>query len=88
VRELRRYRALFDQASTARDDHELARVASRTDQKIHHWLLAESMKDKILERAIKIGVPCRKERDRCFAYLIDLSKPQGEMFVVGGESAP
>lgn len=80
VRELRRYRSLFDQADAAKDAHRLARVAARTDRDIEHWLLLQSMKDKLAERARKIGVPCRRESDLCFDYLLDLADPQRDLF--------
>ena len=80
LRELRIYRSLFEDAANAPDGAHLAAVAERADAKIQHWLLRDTIKDKLLERARSLGVPCRRDRELCFAYLLDLAQPQGDLF--------
>lgn len=69
LRELRRYRELFDAADVARDPRELGVVAQDADQSVDHWLLLRSLKDKLAERARGFGIRCR-DSDRCFDDLI------------------
>lgn len=79
LRELRVYRKLFDRAAEARDYDQLAAVAAKADRRIEHWLLLGTMKDKLLERAIALGIPCRRTPDKCFAYLIRSPTTQREL---------
>lgn len=80
LRELRVYRSLFERAGAARDDEQLAEVARRSDARLEHWILLESMKDKLLDRAIYLGVPCRRDRERCFRYLLELPSAQRDLW--------
>lgn len=80
VRELRLYRHLFDQAAGAKDESELAQVAEAADLKVEHWLLRETIKDKLYDRARALGVPCRRDRDLCFAWLVERAQPQVPLF--------
>lgn len=83
LRELRRYRSLFDRAGQIRHEDRLAELALETDHELEHWLLRASMQDKLLEQARRIGLPCRRDRERCFDYLLDLARPQLGLFPEG-----
>lgn len=80
LRELRRYGELFEEARLATKGGQLADIADRTDQQLKHWLLRESMKDKLAERARRLGLPCRADPQDCFDYLLGLARPQLGLF--------
>jgi hypothetical protein len=81
LRELRIYRKLFEEADSAPDGAHLAAVAGEAQRRLGHWLLLETLKDKLYERARELGVPCRRDRDLCFEWLVNRAKPQADLFL-------
>ncbi len=69
LREVRRYRALLDDADAARDPRELGLVAQRAQHQLELWITLQSLKEKLAERATVFGIRCR-DTDQCFDNLI------------------
>lgn len=77
LRELRRYRELFDAADSSRTLAELGLVAQQTVD-VEHWLLADTLRTKLMDRAATLGVRC-KDADECVRRLVSYVRPR-EMF--------
>lgn len=80
IREVRKYNALYAEAGRAQRAAQLADVAKRASQELQHWLLLQSLKEELAERARRLGIPCQAEADRCFEYLVAMAVPQRDLF--------